>query len=171
MHSVKIFLLAIVAAVFYGQVHDQITAHLCVEYFTIGHPKMIESEEPWRLAIYWGFAATWWVGAILGLGLAVAARFGDERPKFIASDLIGPIAGLLGAMVVCAVSAGVAAAVFAHLGWARLPEPLASSIPPGKRFWFLIDWWTHGASYLSGFVGGITLWVLTWRRRRFATHW
>jgi len=34
----------ILAAVFYGILHDQITARICVEYFTIGHPIVFGTE-------------------------------------------------------------------------------------------------------------------------------
>ena len=41
MQAVLIFLLSIAAAVTYGIVHDQVTARVCVEYFTIGHPSIL----------------------------------------------------------------------------------------------------------------------------------
>ena len=36
MHKLKTILLCTTAAAVYGVVHDQITARLCIEYFTIG---------------------------------------------------------------------------------------------------------------------------------------
>lgn len=41
---VKIVLLCIVAAALYGIVHDQFTARICVEYFSIGHPPLFHSD-------------------------------------------------------------------------------------------------------------------------------
>ena len=38
MKSVEIILLCVVSAVIYGVCHDQVTARVCVEYFTVGHP-------------------------------------------------------------------------------------------------------------------------------------
>ncbi|MFI5379272.1 MAG: hypothetical protein ACHRHE_08245 [Tepidisphaerales bacterium] len=38
MKVLATILLCILAAVCYGIVHDQVTARICVEYFTIGHP-------------------------------------------------------------------------------------------------------------------------------------
>lgn len=164
MASLRIVLLCIAAAVFYGEIHDQITAHLCVEYFSIAHPKIIESTEPYRLAIAWGFAATWWVGAFLGCGLAIAARSGKRTP-LAASQLVRPIGVLLLVMAACALAAGLTAYVLAQRGSISLTGPLASILSPEKHIWFLVDAWAHGASYLSGFIGGLTLWTLTWRRR------
>jgi hypothetical protein len=36
IESLKIVVLCIVAAIAYGILHDQVTARVCVEYFTIG---------------------------------------------------------------------------------------------------------------------------------------
>ena len=78
MEALKIVLFATLAAVCYGILHDQVTAHLCVEYFTIAHPPVFPTESPFWLAIGWGIIATWWVGLPLGVLLAVAARFGAK---------------------------------------------------------------------------------------------
>ena len=37
METIKIILMEVAAAIVYGILHDQITARVCVEYFTIGH--------------------------------------------------------------------------------------------------------------------------------------
>ncbi|MFO0941023.1 MAG: hypothetical protein U0930_09660 [Pirellulales bacterium] len=34
--------------------HDQITARICIEYFTIGHPRIIPTDDPTILGIVWG---------------------------------------------------------------------------------------------------------------------
>ena len=80
MHSLRIIGLSLLAAIVYEIAHDQVTARVCVEYFTIGHPPLIPSESPTLLALAWGVVATWWVGLPLGIMLAVAARAG-RRPK------------------------------------------------------------------------------------------
>lgn len=60
---------------------DLITANLAVEYFSIHHPKVMESKSPWLLAIYWGLAGSWWAGAIGGALLAcLNERRGEPRP-------------------------------------------------------------------------------------------
>jgi len=59
-----IILLCVDAAILYGIFHDQVTARLCVEYFTIGHPNIFGTDNPTVLAIAWGIC-TWWVGFYL----------------------------------------------------------------------------------------------------------
>ena len=54
MESAKILILSVAAAIAYGIVHDQVTAHLCVEYFTIGHPPVFPTQNPTLLAFAQG---------------------------------------------------------------------------------------------------------------------
>jgi hypothetical protein len=37
----KIILACVAAAIIYGILHDQITARVCVEYFTVFHPPVL----------------------------------------------------------------------------------------------------------------------------------
>jgi hypothetical protein len=66
LEPVKIFLACILAAVLYGIVHDMFTAHLCVEYFSVFHPPVFNTDSPTLLALGWGVIATWWAGGIIG---------------------------------------------------------------------------------------------------------
>lgn len=76
VQNAKIILLATVAAIAYGILHDQITARLCVEYFTIGHLPLFPTSSPTVLAICWGVAATFGLGALLGVVLALVSQSG-----------------------------------------------------------------------------------------------
>jgi len=76
LEYLKIVLLCVTSAVCDGIVHDQFTARICIEYFTVFHPPVFGTQSPTLLAIGWGVIATWWVGAFLGIALAVAARAG-----------------------------------------------------------------------------------------------
>ncbi len=156
--------MSVIAAAVFGIIHDQITARICIEYFTIGHPRLIESESPTILGLFWGIVATWWVGLPLGVGLAVAARAGD-RPKIRAVETIRPILILMTVMYGVAFFAGLIGFVTSNLGAFHLNEPLASSIPQNKHVAFLTDAWAHGGSYAAGLVGGMALWFRVWRRR------
>ena len=75
MQSIAIIFVSIIAAVIYGILHDQVTARICVEYFTIGHPPVFDTSDPTLLAIGWGIIVPdWWVGLLLGIPLAIVAQ-------------------------------------------------------------------------------------------------
>jgi hypothetical protein len=165
MESLKIVLLSIAAAAFYGIVHDQITARICVEYFTVFHPQIIDSQSPTPLGLAWGVVATWWAGAMLGIPLALAARLGS-RTKLTAKDALPLIARLLLVMAVCAGVFGIAGFQLAREGMVSPPGWVQSRLPPSRFPNFMADWWAHNASYGSAFVGGAVLWVIAYRRRK-----
>ncbi len=164
MQAVAIVVLCIASAVVYGILHDQITARVCVEYFTMGHPPVFATESPTLLGIGWGIIATWWVGLLLGIPLALAARVG-RRPKQGVRSLARPVATLLLAMGVCALLAGSVGFVLGTSGAVYLLEPLASRVPEARHARFLADLSAHSASYLVGFIGGIIVIVSVWRSR------
>ena len=164
MSAVKIVVLCIASAVAYGLVHDQITVRVCLEYFTIGHPPVFPTRSPTLLAIGWGIIATWWCGLLLGVPLALIARLGP-RPKLQAGDFLRPIAIQLGCMGTVAAVAGVTGYFVARAGLVGLLDPLASEIPESVHVAFLADLWAHLASYATGFLGGVVVWVWAWRER------
>ena len=86
MEFIKIVLTCIAASIVYGIVHDQFTARICVEYFTVFHPPVFATDSSTLLGIGWGIIATWWAGAIIGLLLAIAAREGS-RVKLTAREI------------------------------------------------------------------------------------
>jgi len=157
--------LSVLSCVVYGIVHDQVTARICVEYFTIGHPRIVATSDPTLLGIVWGVVATWWVGVLLGVPLATVARVGS-RPKRSAASLIRPMMMLLVCCAILATLAGAIGCFAASKGWVRLFGWLAEAVPQEKHVAFLTDLWAHNASYLGGFVGGIGLIVWVWRSRK-----
>ena len=168
MQAIAIVGMCVLAAITYGILHDQVTARVCVEYFTIGHPPVFNTDSPTLLALGWGVLATWWVGLLLGVPLALAARFGT-RPKRDVRSLVRPVAVLMGLSAVCALIAGLAGYLAARQGEVFLLEPLASEVPRDKHPAFIADLWTHIASYGVGLAGGVVVIVQTWRSRRRLT--
>ena len=158
-------LLCIASAILYGIAHDQITARVCVEYFTIGHPRIFPTESPTWLALGWGVIATWWAGLLLGVPLAIAARIG-MRPKREPRSLVRPIAILLLVMGCVALLSGITGYTLARLGYLELNEYLASAVKPDRHAAFIADGAAHLASYASGFLGGAIVIALVWRSRR-----
>jgi hypothetical protein len=164
MQSAGIVLLCVVAAVVYGIAHDQITARVCVEYFTVGHPPVFPTADPTLLGIGWGIFATWWVGLLIGIPLALVAR-ASSRPQRSVGSLVRPVAWLLAIMALCATAAGVLGWWLADRGIVVLIGPLARKLPAERHVPFIADLWAHSASYLVGLVGGIVVLVLVWRSR------
>jgi hypothetical protein len=164
VQALVIVALSILAAIVYGIVLDQVTARVCVEYFTIGHAPVFDTDSPTLLGLGWGVLATYWAGLLLGIPLAIAARAG-RMPKREARSLVRPIIKLLAVIGACALIVGSAGAILAHLGVVTLVEPLAFLVPANKHAAFLADLWAHNASYLAGFIGGMVLIVRTWRSR------
>lgn len=165
MKSIGIVLTCIFAAICYGIVHDQITARVCVEYFTIGHEPVFDTDDPTLLGIGWGIIATWWVGFLLGVPLAIVAQAGSQPARTLKS-LIRPILTLMAIMACSALAAGITGWILASRGDIDLAGPLAEAVPADRHIPFLADLWAHNASYLVGFVGGIVVIVNVWRSRR-----
>ncbi|MCC7495106.1 MAG: hypothetical protein IT204_22350 [Fimbriimonadaceae bacterium] len=152
----RILATCVVAAVVYGVLHDLVTAHVCVEYFSRFHPPVIASESPVALALVWGVLATWWVGAGLAVPLVAAARLG-AAPRWTARQLRPLLGALLLSCAAAAALAGVAGG-----GWARATawQPLAawrSWLPRGAEARFFGVLVAHNISYLMGFSGGLAV--------------
>lgn len=153
-------LLGIAAGIAYGITHDQITARLSVEYFTIGHPILIDTQSPTILGLLWGVVATWWAGAILGALLGLAATLGPW-PVRSAGSLRRPIFGLL-----CFMAAGALLRGFwgHHLGAGgdfELSSTMIDRIYPADPAVYQGVWFAHRASYAFAGAGGLllSLWV------------
>ena len=165
MKYLAIIALCIFSAMSYGIVHDQLTARICVEYFTIGHPNLFGTGNPTLLGLGWGIVATWWVGLMLGVPLAFASQFG-KGPKRSVKSLFRPIGILLLIMACGATVAGCIGCCVANSHLVVLTEPLFSEIPMDRHVAFLTDMWIHLGSYLIGFVGGIVLCWKVWKDRK-----
>jgi len=157
--------LSVATAVTYGIAHDLVTAHLCVEYFTIGHPPVFATADPIRLAIGWGIIATWWVGAGLGIVLALAAQAGS-RPRRTARTLVRPLVKLMAVAGISALVAGTAGFFSARASILSLAGPIADTLPADRHVPFIADACAHLASYGIGLLGGLILSIQVWRSRK-----
>ncbi len=164
VRKAKIILLCTVAAVAYGVVHDQITARLCVEYFTIGHPPLFHTSSPTMLGICWGIAATVGIGALMGVALALVSESGG-LPPVPTPRLLRFILGLLAVMTISASLAGVVGFELSRRSIISMPVALAELVPPSQHHRFMAVWFVHGASYLVGIVGASLIILRIWRAR------
>jgi len=165
MQWMGIVAMSVACCVGYGIIQDLITARICVEYFTIGHPPVFPTLDPTLLGIGWGVIATWWVGAILGIPLSLAARFGSA-PKRTTHQLIRPMLIILLCSAIFAFLIGCVGFVAAKNGWVFLIGDISERVPVDRHVLFLTNLWAHSASYFSGVVGSIILIVQTWRTRQ-----
>jgi hypothetical protein len=169
MAAVRIVVACVLLACLYGVAHDQVTARMSIEYFTLAHPDLGLGTSPTVLALAWGVRASWWMGLGIGLVLALAARAGSW-PKLDLRDLRLPMlvfVGLLFVLAMMALTAGWAAGVsdkfHVHPRW-------ADQMPYERHKHFLAAAWAHRASYWIGGFGTLLLAahvvLLRWRRAR-----
>lgn len=164
LNRAKIILLCVAAAVAYGVLHDQITARLCIEYFTVAHPPIFPVASPALVALCWGVASTIGIGLVFGVLLTLVADSGGT-PPLTASRLAGPVATLLGVTALAAFAAGWCGYFLAQSGAIAIPAGYADVVPAERHHAFMAVWFAHGASYLTGLSGGAILVLRVWRAR------
>lgn len=168
MRFFSVVLIVVVAAVAYGVVHDQVTVRVSLEYFTIGHPPVFDTQSPTLLALGWGVLATWWVGVPLGFLLATASQSGRRMPPLPCRTVACLVGAVLVAMAIAAAISGTVGFVLASSNQLLLPEHLAALIPPAQHDRFFAARWAHGASYSVGIAGGLVTVAVAWFLRRRA---
>jgi hypothetical protein len=164
----KIVLAATLGSVIYGLIQDQITMRICLEYFTVGHPRIVESSDPTILALAWGVVATWWFGALLGLVLAGAARFGSSPSVRYRAILPGLLRVLTWTAAIASVS-GLVGYLLVRAGIIWLTNSLAAAVPPEHHTAFLVDGAIHLGAYVTALVGGLRLSYLVFQSRKRAS--
>lgn len=152
-------------AVVYGVLHDLVTAHVCVEYFTKAHPPVFGTEDPALLALGWGVIATWWAGALAGLVLGLAARAG-ARPPVPARAVARALAGAATVVGGFAALAGLGVGLATHGGLLRVAPAAEQLVEPARQARFMGVAAAHLASYAGLVVAVAVLGVLLLRQRR-----
>jgi hypothetical protein len=164
MKKTQVILLSLLAAITYGILHDQITAHLCVEYFTIAHPPLFHTESPTLLAFCWGIIATAGLGAVLGAILAEVSQ-SPNLPPYPFPRLCRSLLLLLAIMALSAFLAGLLGFELSTHGILHLPHPFSQLIPPSCHARFMAVWFAHIASYLTALAGATFLILRIWTQR------
>lgn len=122
------------------------------------------------LTVLWGTVATWWVGAFLGLCLAVAACWG-KAPMQHVGTLFTRVINLLIAMGISATVCGAIGYLLTTTGAVALDVIYAQRLPESMHARFVADAYAHNASYISGLAGGSYIIVKVWKqRKRLATR-
>lgn len=146
MPTLRFIAFCIAVAISYGILHDLVTAHIAVEYFTIHHERLIESTSPLAMAVLWGVVATWWVGLIGGI-LLVSANLVGRWPRLE----WGWLRGLVVRATV--ISLGFAMLLLASLMVLTDRVPIGERGPTYEKDRRLVAVAvTHGASYTMAVV-------------------
>ena len=184
----KIMGASILAAIAYGIGNDQVTARVCPEYFTQGFHKymlqhnawhgdklaarMLQVTNPTKLGLYWGIAATWWFGALLGVPTALAARVGSW-PKLGMKDLIKPLGVGLASLYAMAAAAGGYGYMASKNGWLsedfrRGLANAAGNTPASAMHRYTADAFAHHVGYFGGALvaAGLIGWTIHERYKR-----
>lgn len=164
MKEIKIILTTLAISVCYGIIHDLITAHLCIEYFTIGHPKVIESTSPILIALVWGCIATWWFGLLMGI-LVAAFNYMGSYPSLEYKLIIRLILRLICWMFALAIVAGLIGYLLAELEVIYLVPRLGNQIDDVRHSRFLAAGWMHVTSYLIALIGTFVICFIIFRKR------
>jgi len=154
----------ILLAVAYGIVHDQITARICIEYFTVWHPPLVTEPNPTLVGLVWGVVATWWVGAILGALLAFAATAGARIPATL-GQVRRSMAILLVVSGACAALTGLIVAKSGFVAPSFIAGPEITALGMEKLRTFSICLAVHNVSYNVAFVGALVAAFLLFRSR------
>ena len=181
----KIMALAVGAGALYGILHDQVTARICLEYFSrgfhqanvtywpstgiLGAAKGIlqTTASPTVTACIWGPIATFEVGLYSGTLLAAVSRFG-KRDKYTAKKLVKPVATVMAVTGICSALA---------LNFPTNRNFIGSrSVTQGVSLENLDSFWrcasAHNTAYTVGAIAtvGAALWVLYQRLKATDTE-
>jgi hypothetical protein len=158
-----LFLLyAMLCAIAYGVVHDQITSTISPEYFLAGKG-LADDPRPFRWAVtVLAIHASYGVGLVAGALLLIANNPSPSRPQLAYREL-APLALLpLAFAAALAVAGGVA-----DLGDPfHLERKLKGVVAPPRTARFLFVWGVHAGSYAGAVIGlAWAVWLVRAGRR------
>lgn len=167
VEAAKIVLLAIMASIIYGVIHDQFTARTYLPYFNDWppHAMYFQHPNPTVVGLYWGVVATWWVGLILGIVLAWVSTSGTGN-WWSWRMLIKPLFVLVG---VTGYLAGACGFIGFYTRWVH-PSVAGPAVPADEvrdinMEMFTIVYSSHIGSYAFGTIGGLVVAFYVWRKR------
>ena len=166
-------LMAVLVAILYGVLNDQVTSTICWEYFYYGKEihKVVGPETPpaewpfrWEVAKV-GVAATWSMGLILGVALLIANNPRKKLPQFTYRTLFLCVLGIL---VFTACSGMVGGWLGYHGFFNNASEDFRDMVRANvfRPQHFLCTWGVHMGDYLGGIVGTILCCVWIQMRRK-----
>lgn len=137
---------------------DLVTANVAVEYFSVYHPHVVDSESPWILALVWGVIASWWAGAIAG---TVVATVNHLRAQPLEAHCILRW-GVAACVVLWLVMIAVLVAVYLLAG--TLPEAQRRPTFEHDRRLMAVAM-AHQFEYLLAGIAMVVIAIKTWWRK------
>lgn len=154
------FIAAVVALTcLLGIALDLVTAHIWVDYFTLHHPKVINSQSPIVMALYWGIAASWWFGAIAA---GILWWFNQRRPRPLPTRTLIRWTAVTMAALWCVLML-ILATIYALIG--LLPANMRRPTFDTDRRAMAVAL-THQTEYALGVIALIVLMIMVAKRGR-----
>jgi hypothetical protein len=148
----------------YAILQDQVSARLCVEYFTIFHQPIPGITDPTLIGIGWGFLGSWYGGAIMGVSAGLTCSLGPKAPLPLSVIFRGMLCVMLTTALVTALT-GYATYCNMELFGITLDETVVSPLAPeNRRMVFLVANY-HLMAYGVSIVGSIILCLVLARLR------
>lgn len=138
---------------------DLVTAHVAVEWFSVHHPRIVPTANPWALALAWGVAASWWFGALSGVVVATVnhRRRSPLEPGRILRWVRSACAAVWAAMM---------AILLVVLFAANTLVPVEKRGPTFHHDARLVAVaLAHQSEYVLGAIALLAIGVMTWRAR------
>lgn len=150
MSPIRFILLVVAATAAFGIALDLVTAHVAVEYFSVHHPHVVDSDSPVVMALIWGIGASWWFG---GIAAVAFWWYNARRPRPVAPPRM--LAWVVRALVwLWATMMGILAAIYGLAGLAPV-EQRGPSFEHDRRLVAVAM--THATEYV---LGGIVVVLL-----------
>jgi hypothetical protein len=148
----------------YAMLQDQVSARLCVEYFTIFHQPIPGITDPTLIGMGWGFLGSWYGGAIMGVSAGLTSSLGPKPPLPLSVIVRGMLGVMLTTGLVTAL-AGYATYVNMELFGITLDETVVGALPPENRKLVFVVANYHLVAYGISILGSIILCLVLARLR------
>lgn len=163
----RAFALSVAGTVGYALIQDQFSVRLCLEYFTVAHPRLegIPQTEL-MMGLVWPVLGSLGGALIGGMSLACCCHLGTHPPLPLKKAGVLVLAVVV-LMALTTITSGAVGYTRASTGVIPVEETLGYDIPAEKHHGFWTVAYAHLGTYTAGISGGIIACfvALFWRSR------